>query len=70
MGNDGENSGATPAAVKKEWKGKNSKFASTVKPSRFEGETEEMKGHVYNCSGPQDADLFVKTSKKMSGHVG
>ena len=41
-------------------------------PSRqcFEGETEALKGHVYDLIGSKSADLFITTTKQIAGYVG
>ena len=37
---------------------------------RFEGETEALKGHVYDLIGSKSADLFITTTKHIAGYVG
>ena len=37
---------------------------------RFEGETEALKGHVYDWIGSKSADLFITTTKQIAGYVG
>ena len=37
---------------------------------RFEGETEALKGHVYDLIGSKSADLFITTTKQIAGFVG
>ena len=41
-------------------------------PSRqcFEGETEAMKGHVYDLIGSKSTGLFITTTKQIAGYVG
>ena len=36
----------------------------------FEGETEALKGHVYDLIGSKSANLFIMTTKQMAGFVG
>ena len=40
-------------------------------PSRqhFNGETEALKGHVYDLIGSKSADLFITTTKQIAGFV-
>jgi hypothetical protein len=40
------------------------------KQPRFEGECEELKGNIYDCSDIKQADTFMKTNKAVAGHVG
>ena len=37
---------------------------------RFEGETDALKGHVYDLIGSKSADLFITTTKHIAGYVG
>ena len=37
---------------------------------RFEGETEALKGHIYDLIGSKSADLFITTTKQIAGYVG
>ena len=41
-------------------------------PSRqcFEGETEALKGHVYDLIGSKSANLFIMTTKQIARNVG
>ena len=41
-------------------------------PSRqwFEGETEALKGHIYDLIRSKSADLFITTTKQIAGYVG
>ena len=36
--------------------------------SKFEGENSELKGHVYDCVGSKQADLYVKTTKHIADY--
>ena len=36
---------------------------------RFEGETEALKGHIYDLIGSKSADLFITTTKQIAGYV-
>ena len=36
----------------------------------FEGETEALKGHIYNLIGSKSANLFIMMTKQMAGFVG
>ena len=37
---------------------------------RFEGRCEELKGYIYDCTGTQQADMFVKTSQQIAEYAG
>jgi hypothetical protein len=41
-----------------------------VRQPKFEGNCEELKGHVFDCSNSRQADMFSKTTKALAGHVG
>ncbi len=42
-----------------------------VKTSKFEGQCDELKGHVYDCSNPrQTADKFTRTTKEIAEYTG
>jgi hypothetical protein len=41
-----------------------------VRQPKFEGSSEDLKGHVYDCSNSRQADMFSKTTKAIAGHVG
>ena len=36
----------------------------------FEGETEALKGHVYDLIGSNSANLFIMTTKQIAGYMG
>jgi hypothetical protein len=36
----------------------------------LEGNCEELKGHVFDCSNSRQANMFSKTTKVIAGHVG
>ena len=38
-----------------------------TKQSTFVGRVEALKGHVYDCSDHKQAELFVKTTREISG---
>ena len=37
---------------------------------RFEGRCEELKGYIYDCTGTQQADMFIKTSQQIAEYAG
>ena len=37
---------------------------------RFEGRCEELKGYIYDCTGAQQADMFIKTSQQIAEYAG
>jgi hypothetical protein len=38
---------------------------------QFEGQCDDLKGHIYDCSNPRQVDIvFAKTTKELVGHVG
>jgi hypothetical protein len=41
-----------------------------VKQPKFEGKNEDLKGHVYDCSDARQSDVYVKTTKEISKHIG
>jgi hypothetical protein len=41
-----------------------------VRQPKFEGNCEELKGHVFDCSNSTQANMFSKTTKALAGHVG
>jgi hypothetical protein len=41
-----------------------------VKQPKFEGENEDLTGHIYDCSDARLSDVFVKTTKEISECVG
>ncbi len=42
-----------------------------VKMSKVEGRSDELKGHVYDCSNPrQTANEFTKTTKEIAEYTG
>jgi hypothetical protein len=42
----------------------------SVRQPKFEGNCEDLKGHVLDCSNARQADMFSKTTKAIAGHVG
>jgi hypothetical protein len=76
--NEGDH-GTKPLDGKKEVSGnkhhgrnnnKNNNKPGVPRQTRFEGECEELKGHIYDCSDARQADLYTKTNKAIAGHVG
>jgi hypothetical protein len=41
-----------------------------IRQPKFEGNCEELKGHVFDCSNSRQADMFSKITKAIAGHVG
>jgi hypothetical protein len=41
-----------------------------VRQPKFEGNCEELRGHMFDCSNSRQADMFSKTTKALAGHVG
>lgn len=41
-----------------------------IKQAKFEGECDDLKGHIYDCSDARQSDIYVKTNKAIAGHVG
>ena len=37
---------------------------------KFEGKSDDLKGHVYDCSDSRQADQFTKTTKEIAEYVG
>ena len=37
---------------------------------KFEGSCEELKGHIFDCSGYDQSDVFVKTQEQIAIYVG
>jgi hypothetical protein len=37
---------------------------------KFQGDCEELKGYTFDCSDPRQADMFVKTCKKLGEYIG
>lgn len=37
---------------------------------RFEGATEDLKGHILDIIGAQSADLFLKSKRELANYVG
>ena len=36
---------------------------------KFEGDCEDLAGHIYECSNIKQADIFIATTKKIAIHV-
>jgi len=47
----------------------NSSRAPFVTKAKFEGDCDDLKGHIYDCNDSKKADLFIKTNKKLSEYV-
>ena len=41
-----------------------------IKPVKFEGRCDDLKGHIYDYSHAKRADQFAKTTKEMAEYVG
>jgi hypothetical protein len=46
--------------------------AASIPPKqpKFEGKSDDLKGHIYDCSSVKQADAFVKTMKEIAEYVG
>ena len=42
----------------------------TIPLHRFDGATEELKGHIFDLVGARSADLFIKSKKAVANYVG
>ena len=42
----------------------------TLPRQRFDGATEELKGHIFDLVGSRSADLFIKSKKAIANYVG
>ena len=42
----------------------------TIPRHRFDGATEELKGHIFDLVGSRSADLFIKSKKAVANYVG
>ena len=42
----------------------------TIPRQRFDGATEELKGHIFDLVGSRSADLFIKSKKAVANYVG
>lgn len=42
----------------------------TPKPAKFEGDCDDLKGYIFEYTGPDKADVFAKTCKKLQEYVG
>ena len=40
-----------------------SKSKSTTNAEKFQGKCDKLKGHIFDCSGPKQADQYVTTKK-------
>jgi hypothetical protein len=37
---------------------------------KFEGKTEDLKGHIYDCADARQSDQFTKTTKEIAEYLG
>jgi hypothetical protein len=43
--------------------------AHIIKQVKFEGRSDAMKGHVYDCSDAKQSDQFTKTTKEVADYI-
>ena len=49
----------------------NSKKSTTdAKSTKFEGRCADLKGHIFDCSGPTQADRYVVTKREIEEYIG
>jgi hypothetical protein len=65
ISNDAPGGGRIPQGI-----GRRAFKKPIVRQPKFEGSSEDLKGHVYDCSNSRQADMFSKTTKAIAGHVG
>ena len=41
-----------------------------VKQPKFEGHCKDLKGFIYDCSDPSQADMYTKTTKELVEYAG
>jgi hypothetical protein len=41
-----------------------------VKQPKFEGKCEELKGHIYDCTVSNQANLYTKTNNEIAEYAG
>ena len=51
------------------WSGRRN-LVPTIPRHRFDGATEELKGHIFDLVGARSADLFIKSEKTDANYVG
>jgi hypothetical protein len=51
---------------------KNGRFQmqAAQKYVKFEGKTDDLKGHIYDCSDARQSDQFTKTTKEIAEYLG
>ena len=49
--------------------GNNSRAPFAIK-AKFEGDCDDLKGHIYDCNDSKKVNLLIKTNKKLSEYVG
>jgi hypothetical protein len=64
---DEKPSGGGPKDQKKQ---DSSTFKKAAVPRKFEGNCDDLKGNIYNCSDAKQADIFIKTTKVIAEYVG
>jgi hypothetical protein len=47
-----------------------SKSTTVPRQPKFEGKSDDLKGHIYDCSDSRQADQFAKTTKEIAEYVG
>jgi hypothetical protein len=63
---DDMNRGGTRNKFRHKGKQKPQVFRNTT---RFVGECEELKGHIYDCPDGRNPDQYVKTTRVIAGYV-
>ena len=46
------------------------KSTSDAKATKFEGHCEGLKGFIFDCSGPTQADRYVTTKREIEEYIG
>ena len=46
------------------------KSVTIPRQPKFEGKSDDLKGHIYDCSDARQADQFAKTTKEIAEYVG
>ena len=60
----------TPDAKKKGGNISRTTNRATIPYVKFDGKCDDLKGHIYDCSGSKQADLFAKTTREIAIYVG
>jgi hypothetical protein len=42
----------------------------TTRQPKFEGKSEALKGHIYDCSASKQAEAYIRTTKEIAEYVG